>query len=894
MTIRNKFILYTILPLLVLFPLITYYLIQQQLYTQEERLASKIERINGLISTTNILPLDESDHHFVKQNCRIIAQDEEIVQLEMTDKRYTDTIFNFLNKAKLKDNYEKKKFTFQIKNEKQIHLADVKVVYTTEKIQKQMSQTLNSLLLLSFIALGILLFLYIKISNTISQPIGSIVSSLQKVDDGDLHHRLELAENNEFKQIQNHFNTMVEHIRISRENLEHTNELLSTEIEERKRTAKILANVISTIPYSVFWKDKNLTFIGCNHNFVKDNGFKSVTEIIGKKDADLSKNAVYIQNYVEIDKKIIEEKRPILEIEHTEIKNGKEIVFSTSKVPLYDENGEVVGVLGVYSDITERKMREVELKRAKETAERANEAKSDFLANMSHEIRTPMNGIMGMSDILLHTNLTKEQEKYVNIVRRSSEGLLQVINDILDISKIEAGKIELIEETFDFEQLLLDIMDAFTVSAHIKKINLLYNIATDVNTKLIGDPGRLKQILINIIGNAIKFTETGEVAIYVTNIKDENNEIQLQFEVNDTGIGIPEDKLDIVFDSFTQVDTSYNRRHSGTGLGLAISKRRVEMMKGSITVKSDLKKGSTFIFTPTFRYEEKKYPAYTYKNEALSDKHILIIDDNKQNVNILKNILQTMGCQTTSLLDSRTALEYLSREKIENQFDAILLDLHFDGQSGVRLLENVKSNTLLLSAIIMMTNSIDAKEAQIEMRRCKELGIGQFLVKPLKTREMSQAIIDTLTRQKSLKAELDKAKNEPQYHELQSHRNQQVLVVEDHEINQKITRIMLQQLGYDTVIARNGNEALKMFDPAYALILMDIQMPELDGMETTKQIRKLANGIDIPIIALTAHAQAGDRERFLKVGMNDYISKPYDPKEFIRVISQYLEVTENV
>ena len=894
MTIRNKFILYTILPLLVLFPLITYYLIHQQLDTEEKRLQGKINRINELINITNVLPLDKSDHHFVEQNCKVIAQDEEIVQLQMIDTRYTDTIFNFLNKKKLGDSYKKQTFPFQIKNKENQYLADVKVIYTTEKIQQQKFQTLSSLMLLSLIALGALLFLYIKISNTISQPIGSIVRSLQKVDDGDLHHHLALAEENEFKQIQNHFNTMVDNIRISQEKLETANTLLSNEIEERKRTAKILANVISTIPYSVFWKDKNLNFIGCNHNFVRDNGLKNISDIVGKRDADLTKNAVYAQGYVEIDKKIIAEKRPILEMEHSEIKNGKEIVFSTSKVPLYDENGEVAGVLGVYSDITERKMREIELKRAKEEAERANAAKSDFLANMSHEIRTPMNGIMGMSDILLHTNLTKEQAKYVNIVRRSSEGLLQVINDILDISKIEAGKIELVEEAFDFEQLMLDIMDAFTVSAHIKKIELLYDIAPDVNTKLIGDPGRLKQILINIIGNAIKFTEIGEVAIYVSTIKDENNETQLQFEVRDTGIGIPNDKLDSVFDSFTQVDTSYNRKHSGTGLGLAISKRLVEMMNGTIVVESELGKGSVFIFTPTFKYEEKKYAAYTQKNQQLADKHILIIDDNERNANILKNMLETMGCQTSTFIANNAAFEHLSMEKVEEHFDVILLDLHFHGQSGIRLLEQIKSNTLLLSSIIMMTSSVDAKEAQMEMRRCKELGIGQFLVKPLKTLEMSQAIVDTLTRQKSLKAELERAKHEPQNKQMTSNKSRQVLLVEDHEINQKITRIMLQQLGYETVIARNGNEALQMFDDAYALILMDIQMPKLDGMEATKKIREKANGTDIPIIALTAHAQAGDRERFLKAGMNDYISKPYDPKEFTRVIGQYLETTEKV
>jgi len=233
-------------------------------------------------------------------------------------------------------------------------------------------------------------------------------------------------------------------------------------------------------------------------------------------------------------------------------------------------------------------------------------------------------------------------------------------------------------------------------------------------------------------------------------------------------------------------------------------------------------------------------------------------------------------------------------EKVEEQLDAILLDLHFDGQSGVQLLEAVKDNTLLLSSIIMMTSSVDAKESQMEMRRCKELGIGQFLVKPLKTNETSQAIIDTLIRQKSLKAELEKGTYEPQHKTRFSNKSRQVLVVEDHEINQKITRIMLQQIGYETTIARNGNEAVEMFDPSYALVLMDIQMPHLDGMEATKQIRKQANGKNIPIIALTAHAQAGDRERFLDVGMNDYISKPYDAKEFFRVIGQYLEIETKV
>ncbi len=906
MRIRTKILFYTLLPILILLPIITFYSSQQVKTTEWQRLNDKIERTNEQIKLMNAEPLYKHQRTNVLANCNTLFKDDEIIKIAVQDTTVNNVFANLTDEAKLNDRHQKITHQLNIEKDKR-YFGTIQVVYTSERIDKLVAKTRNSMLLLSLLLLAAFGLIYFLISNILSKPIKTVVESLKIVDSGDLNHQLQLQNEDEFKEIQNHFNKMVTSIRTSKETIEKANQQLVLEVDERKRTAKLLSNVITHIPYSVFWKNKDLEYAGFNQNFIRDAQINP-DNLIGKTDADVIQDPQLKEWYETIDGQVINDKKAFLEMEHAQMKDGKEVFYSTSKVPLYNQAGEVVGLLGIYSDISERKRKEKELKNAKEAAEAANIAKSEFLANMSHEIRTPMNGIMGVADIMMHTNLTKDQQKYVSLIKTSSDSLLHVINDILDISKIEAGKLELKESDFDLEDVVIKTVDSFAVMSHEKQIELMYHIAPDVNTQLIGDSDKLKRVLINVIGNALKFTKEGAVSLLVENVAtDKTDSTRLKFSITDTGIGIPAGKLESVFDSFSQVEASYNRRYNGTGLGLAISKSLIQMMHGDIHVNSKLGEGSTFYFDALFKHTEVKYPSYTHLYTQMKALKVLVVEDNQQNADILQKLLHVMGSEVTlvsSVKDATKALEK-SIATATPEYDIILLDMHLGEESGIEVIEHIKHQLSLISSVVMMVNSVDAKNSKDALFKCKSIGVGVFLVKPVKPGELQEAFLATLKRQRQI-IPMQSLNGNAVNNSNKNHKNGvahngskngtivkskggKVLVAEDHEINQKITSIMLKKIGYETVIASNGQDAVDMFNDTYSLILMDIQMPDIDGIEATRLIRTKNGGNDIPIIALTAHAQAGDRERFINAGMTDYISKPYEAKEFYRIIGKYLE-----
>ena len=648
-----------------------------------------------------------------------------------------------------------------------------------------------------------------------------------------------------------------------------------------QRERYLLHSLMDNLPHNIYFKDASSRFLRINRAMATAFELTDAADALGKTDADFFTQE-HARQAMADEQEILRTGQPVLDKEEKETWPDGHVTWAfTTKMPLRNEAGRIVGTFGISRDITDWKQAAEALRQAKEAAEAANRAKSTFLANMSHEIRTPLNAVIGMTELVLSTPLTPQQKEFLTAVRDSGEALLSVINDILDFSKIEAGRIVLDRAPFDLWESLGDTVKSFAFRAHTQGLELVFHIDPDVPRLVLGDYGRLRQIIVNLIGNAIKFTEQGEVLLTAQRESSAGDEVVLHFTVADTGIGIPPDKQATVFEVFEQVDSSLRRRHGGTGLGLTISSRLVELMGGRIWVESDVGQGSRFHFTVRLSVAgEAAVPGYRFEAPQLHGLPVLVVDDNATNRRILDEVLRAWGMQPTTTGGAKAAWERMQQALREGEpFRLVLTDAHMPDLDGFSLVEQIKADAQLSRTVVVMLTSGDHPE---DGQRCQELGIAAYLLKPVKQSELLESIERALGLTVPAKdVPAPKVATAPPARQLR------VLVAEDSLVNQKLAVALLERRGHVVTVANNGREALAATErQEFDLVLMDVQMPELDGFEATQAIRMRERQSDrhLPIIAVTAHALKGDDARCLAAGMDGYVSKPISAAELYQAI----------
>ena len=555
-------------------------------------------------------------------------------------------------------------------------------------------------------------------------------------------------------------------------------------------------------------------------------------------------------------------------------KDGSPFWTSLTLTPITNERGHVERWIIVGADITRRRQAHDVLQEAKQTAEAASRAKSEFLANMSHEIRTPMNAIIGMTDLALGTELSTDQQAYLTTVKQSADALLELLNDILDLSKIEAGKLEIESIPFNLNELLTSTLSTLALRADVKGLELAWRLPPEVPSHLIGDPNRLRQIVINLVSNAIKFTEQGQVVVEVESQWQNDDEASLHFSVADTGIGILPDRLNRIFDAFEQADSSTTRRYGGTGLGLTICNQLIRLVGGKFWVQSQIGKGSTFHFSLRLKMSAESLAPYERADRReLVDKSVLVVDDNPTNRQILEERLISWRMRPSLAEDAGRAMKLLEAGAHSGRaFDLALIDAHMPDVDGFELGRQIQEHLELGACRVMMLTSRDQQRDAI---RCRQLGIESYLVKPVSPSTLFDAMLTAFGRQSSAR------RVSPEKQEVAA-TSLKILVADDHQANRELAASILRKRGHQVSFAANGHEAFSTIErEAFDVVLMDVQMPEMDGFQATAAVRQREKETQthVPIIALTAHAMKGDRDKCLVAGMDAYLPKPLDARE---------------
>ena len=703
------------------------------------------------------------------------------------------------------------------------------------------------------------------------------------------------------RRLRGHAETLEHCVHERTSELANANHSLQSEVIERVRAEEALSEerallraLIDNVPDFMYAKDTHSRFIVANLALVRIMGKNTADELLGKTDFDFFPEQL-ARGYYEDEQNIIRTQEALYnrEEECADIQ-GKRFWLLTSKVPLRDKDGRITGIVGTGRDITMRKAAEIEMREAKEAAEGASRTKSEFLANMSHEIRTPLNGILGMTDLALDTTLTPEQREYLETVKLSADSLLTVINDVLDFSKIEAGKIDLENIDFSMRETLEAALRTLALRADEKKLELLCDIAPDVPETMRGDSGRLRQIILNLVGNAIKFTERGEVALQVRVDAQDGPYRVLHCEVSDTGIGIPAEKLELIFAPFLQADSSTTRKYGGTGLGLTISSRLVSMMGGKMWVESHVGQGTQFHFALPLGVTDTKLTVVgaIAPPDVMRGVKVLVVDDNSTNRRILGGMLARWEMRPTLVEGGEEALVQIAEAaQVGARYGLILTDMRMPRMDGFELIERIRQRPEVLTAtIIMLTSACYRGDAE----RCRELGVSAYLLKPIRQSELREAVARVLGAREQTGA-IPLITRDSLGDERDRSAPLRVLIAEDNAVNQRLVCRLLEKRGHQVVVAANGREALEAMEKqSFDIVLMDLQMPELDGFEATAALRarEAGHGTHLPVIALTAHAMKGDRERCLAAGMDGYLSKPIRPQELDKLLELHTKRSE--
>ena len=644
-----------------------------------------------------------------------------------------------------------------------------------------------------------------------------------------------------------------------------------------QRQKQYYESLVKNSPFAIVTLDLEHRIVACNPAFEQLFGYSQI-EVIGQD----------LDALISIDD-LNEETKSVTQ----SVRDGKVVHFFTQRrrrdnaildielfgVPVV-VMGKQIGILGLYHDITE-------LIQARREAEDADRAKSAFLANMSHEIRTPMNGVIGMLELALDTSLTDEQEDYLKTSLESAEALLALLNDILDLSKIEAHKLDLEMIDFNLHSTVEDVAQILAQRAQVKNLELACFIQPDVPAHLRGDPGRLRQILVNLVGNGIKFTHQGEVSMRTELIHEDEQHALIRFEVRDTGIGISPEHHDVLFQSFSQADVSTTRKYGGSGLGLAISKQLVDLMGGEIDFESEPGKGSRFWFTAVFEKQANPEEQILAMPTALQNLHVLVVDDNATNRTVLTKLVTGFGCRVESADSGQAGIDLLREALAENDpVQVLLLDMQMPDQDGHQTATEIKSDPDLQLLKILILTSIGHRG---DATRFSEMGCDGYLLKPIKQRQLFEALLAAVGQPATPSPKRHKLITRHTISEQQKERPP-ILLADDNSVNRKLVTTLLEKAGYKVDSVMTGQQALlAVQEKPYGLVLMDGQMPEMDGFEATQQIRLLeSEARTTPIIAMTAHAMKGDRERCLEAGMDDYIPKPLEPDALFAIIEKWI------